>query len=72
MNTVMKFIFSLMLLVCLLLSAAACGPKEENPQESETALITEGESAIDTEEEGTGLNDKGELDSPDYSPIIPV
>ena len=71
MNIVKKLICILLFLACLLLAAIACGPKEE-AVDSETVLITEGEGVSESEEEGTGLNDKDELDSPDYGPLFLV
>lgn len=72
MKTMKKLICVLLLLTCLLLLTVACAPKEGTPEGSETELVTEEESVSETEEEGTGLNDHEELDSPDYGPLIPV
>lgn len=71
-NTITRRIGVLLLLACLVLWAVACGPKEKDPEDSETELVSEEESVSETEEEGTGLNDEGELDSPDYGPLFPV
>lgn len=72
MKTMKKLICILLLFTCLLLLTVACAPKEGEPEGSETELVTEEESVSETEEEGTGLNDHEELDSPDFGPLIPV
>ena len=75
MNGLTKLLITLLLLLGLWLSLIACGPKEEETGESDAADnggATVSETASETEEDGPGLNNKGDLDGNDYGPIVRV
>ena len=74
MNTLIKLLVCVLLMLGLLLCTVSCSPDEKDEQgvgsEVSETDTTEGET--ETEEEGTGLSDKGNLDSPNLGPIVRV
>ena len=74
MNRLIKLSVCLLLMLGLLLCAVSCAPDEndEANANSEVAESGSGANGTEAEEDGSSLNDKGNLDSPNYGPIIRV
>ena len=75
MSGLTKILIVMLLLLSMLLTVVACGPKEETPNHSGAAdngsEVGDGADS-GTKEEGTGLSEGDNLDSTKYGPMVRV